>query len=320
MNAKDTIAGLSDIDRASFGENESGRMQALLEVRALVERLEKPWETVVRMVWTQPTLLLTVKTASEMGLFAALSSTPQDGKQIGHSTGADPILASRLLRMLAAGAIVQEVGVDTYIACDFSRALRDRQGIMSGIHHFWDVGVQQVEKLPAYLRRTGYKNPSDAAHPPFESIVGTSSYWEYFNEHPEARANFHNFLSFRYAWVRRRPLCVDVGGGKGRDLKHLADAIQDDKARLVLQDLHPVIEEAKKEQLPPQIELLAHNFFGAQPCRGARAYFLHSILHDWPASEAHKILTLLKEAGKPGYTKILLLEAVMPDRIKDIEP
>ncbi|KAK5117837.1 hypothetical protein LTR85_008611 [Meristemomyces frigidus] len=322
MDAKVLMSHLPGIDRASFGDDESARMQTLLEARALVERLEKPWEKVDRMVWLQPTLLLTVKIASDMGLFAALSSTPQNSEQLGKATNADPILVSRLLRMLAAGSVVEEVDVDAYIESEFSRSLRDRHGLVSGVHHFWDVGVQRTEKLPDYLRRTGYTNPSDAAHPPFESFTGTASYWEWHRSHSEAHANFNSFLSSirvgqppwpSYYPVSQLleghdgsgPLCVDVGGGKGRDLKHLADAVHDDKARLVLQDLQPVIDEAKREQLPPQIELLPHNFFDAQPCKGARAYFMHSILHDWPDAEG---------------TKILLLEAVMPERIKDVKP
>ncbi|KAK5138106.1 hypothetical protein LTR08_004800 [Meristemomyces frigidus] len=339
MNATDTLSSLSNVDRRTFGDDESTRMQALSEARALVARLEKPWESVDRMVWSQPTLMLTVKTASDMGIFAALTSSPQNSEQLGNATGADPILVSRLLRMLAVGFVIQEVDVDTYIASEFSNALGDGQGIVNGIHHFYDVGVQQMAALPAYLQKTGYRNPTDTAHPPFEDIMGMSSYWDWFEANPKAHAHFNTFLSSirvgQPPWPSYYPLsqlleaydgagalCVDVGGGKGRDLKHMADAIGDQHREcvLVLQDLPSVIKAAEKESLPSQIQLIAHNFFDVQPCKGARAYFLHSILHDWPDVEACKILTQLKQAGRPGYSKIVLLEAVMPERVKDVKP
>ena len=47
---------------------------------------------------------------------------------------------------------------------------------------------------------------------------------------------------------------------------------------------------------------------------GARAYFFHFILHDWPDDECIKILRNTAAAMTPGYSKILLNEYVLPDR------
>ena len=46
---------------------------------------------------------------------------------------------------------------------------------------------------------------------------------------------------------------------------------------------------------------------------GARAYFLHSILHDWNDQDCHKILRNLADAMEPGYSKLLINENVIPD-------
>lgn len=40
---------------------------------------------------------------------------------------------------------------------------------------------------------------------------------------------------------------------------------------------------------------------------------MHSILHDWTDDMAVKILLNLKDAMKPGYSKILINENVIPD-------
>ena len=44
---------------------------------------------------------------------------------------------------------------------------------------------------------------------------------------------------------------------------------------------------------------------------GARAYYLHSILHDWPDEICVKIIDRVKEAMKPGYSKLLINENVL---------
>jgi hypothetical protein len=57
---------------------------------------------------------------------------------------------------------------------------------------------------------------------------------------------------------------------------------------------------------------MSHDFLTEQPVKGARAYFMHSILHDWPDDVCRKILANLADAMKPGYSKILIFECVIP--------
>ena len=44
---------------------------------------------------------------------------------------------------------------------------------------------------------------------------------------------------------------------------------------------------------------------------GARAYYIHSVLHDWPDETCVKIIQRIKEAMKPGYSKLLINENVI---------
>ena len=46
---------------------------------------------------------------------------------------------------------------------------------------------------------------------------------------------------------------------------------------------------------------------------GARAYFTHYVLHDWPDEESRNIFRNLVTVVSPGYSKILLNESVLPD-------
>lgn len=44
---------------------------------------------------------------------------------------------------------------------------------------------------------------------------------------------------------------------------------------------------------------------------------MHSILHDWPDDKCKVILTNLAQAMKPGYSKVLINENVIPDMDAD---
>jgi hypothetical protein len=46
---------------------------------------------------------------------------------------------------------------------------------------------------------------------------------------------------------------------------------------------------------------------------GARAYYLRSILHDYQTPNAREILQNIIKAMKPGYSKFLIFEWVLPD-------
>ena len=47
---------------------------------------------------------------------------------------------------------------------------------------------------------------------------------------------------------------------------------------------------------------------------GARAYYMHSILHDWADDDCLKILGNLVTVMKPSYSKLLIQEFVVPDQ------
>jgi hypothetical protein len=43
-------------------------------------------------------------------------------------------------------------------------------------------------------------------------------------------------------------------------------------------------------------------------------YYMHSIVHDWSEKPAHKILEMLRDALKLGYSKLLIYDHVVPDK------
>lgn len=77
-----------------------------------------------------------------------------------------------------------------------------------------------------------------------------------------------------------------------------------------MEDMPTVLETATCD---PEIRRIPHDFFEPQPIKGARAYYLHSILHDWNRED--DVLTILRhvrEAMIPGYSKLLINDIMMP--------
>jgi hypothetical protein len=105
-------------------------------------------------------------------------------------------------------------------------------------------------------------------------------------------------------------LLVDVGGGLGHDLQELREKHDNLPGDLILQDREEVI-----ATLTPgtNFKATAHDFFTPQPVLHARAYYLHSVLHDWGDEDCIKILHNLKPALKKGYSKVLINEIVVSE-------
>lgn len=62
---------------------------------------------------------------------------------------------------------------------------------------------------------------------------------------------------------------------------------------------------------------MSHDFFTPQPVKGAKAYYLKMVLHDWPDAQCREILNNLKPALVPGFSKILINEIVVLDQGAD---
>lgn len=107
---------------------------------------------------------------------------------------------------------------------------------------------------------------------------------------------------------------VDVGGSTGYDLTIFKEAHPELPGRLIVQDLPGTIEKLDQPALKAKgIEPMPHDFFTPEPVQGAKAYYLKSVLHDWPDEQCKQILSNLKPALKAGYSRILVNELVVPD-------
>jgi hypothetical protein len=113
---------------------------------------------------------------------------------------------------------------------------------------------------------------------------------------------------------------VDVGGGHGTVLKQILDAHPDlDPAKCVLEDRANVIEMAKSNSvLPPSVPLVIHDFLATQPIRGAKAYFMRMIMHDYADPVCIEILSRLAEVMESD-SRILICDMVIPERVGEAD-
>lgn len=107
----------------------------------------------------------------------------------------------------------------------------------------------------------------------------------------------------------RAPLLVDIGGNKGQHLELFRNLHPEQAGQLVLEDLPEVVASA---ECAPEIQRIAYDFFTDQPVKGARAYYMSSILHDWSDGFAAKILQNVKAAMTPGYSILLINDHILP--------
>jgi SAM-dependent methyltransferase len=186
--------------------------------------------------------------------------------------------------------------------------------------------------MPAYLKSNGLQNPENPQDGPFQyghNHTGHAFAW--LVDHPEVFQAFHNYVytlrKHRPSWTDMYPVqrrlvegrkegdasaLVDIGGGTGQLLQEFRRDFPQYSGKLILQELPEVIAAAQDLGVgeDQQIDLQVHDFFKPQPVRGARAYFMRSVLHDWADEQCRTILGHLKDAMEPGYSRILINDCV----------
>lgn len=111
-----------------------------------------------------------------------------------------------------------------------------------------------------------------------------------------------------------RTLLVDIGGGVGHDVIAFKKRFPEMSGELVLQDLPQVIGSIDGA-LPDGIAAIGHDMFEPQPIRGAKAYYLRTVLHDWPDKQALEALARIREAMAEDSV-LLIFEHTTPDTLE----
>lgn len=321
-------ASLESIDIRSF-EDPAHRVKLKNAALALASRLQTPWETTYDCVGSRPALNAALKTCIDAGLFRKWVQTnkgPRTATELARMTNTDPVLLRRLLRHIAAMHALKEISEDVYEMTHFTETLAGPGN--SNCFAYWvDINGPGFGSLPAFLADTKYADPQDLTHSNWQKHTNSDlNFFEWLAANPKPSEEF-NYTMMAYAaskptfgelyasdnlingWDKQAPLLVDMGGSSGHDIEQFRAQNKGlPKGSLVLQDLAGPIGEA---QIQPPVEAQVHDFLEPQPVKGARAYYMHTVLHDWPDDKATLILKNIAAAMTPGYSKVLLHETVI---------
>ncbi|KAI1440479.1 putative O-methyltransferase [Annulohypoxylon stygium] len=331
-------AVLSQLQAASaaYAEKKPGSREQLMNLGyALISSVELPSEAIQRMGWAEPARAAHCRIAIDLGIFDHLKESGQAGitaKDLAIKTGADEVLIKRTMKHLAATNVVAEAGDDKYTATRLSDAFTEPR-YRDGIIYTYDVAGPSFRGLPEYLKSIKYTLPTKLTDGPFQAAHKTQlPFFAWIDQNPPYLEKFNSYMAAYRAgkpsWVdpgfypiserltkgfdavNDGVFLVDVGGGLGHDLRELKEKHPSLPGSLILQDRPEVISTVSVGAFLPT----SHDFFTPQPVKNARAYYLHSVLHDWGDDDCVKILEQLKPAMKPGYSRLLINEIIVPDR------
>ncbi|TDZ30681.1 O-methyltransferase [Colletotrichum spinosum] len=311
-------------------EREEDRLKVLEAAYEIAGKVETPWDTYVRLLLNNPAVPACLKVLKDLKLFARwdeLGNEPMTSAELaGLVEKCDPALLHRLLRVLAANSLVEQVPVDKFKMGPFCSAQATSFGVLLD---YYSHNTQKVlGEMPDILAEMGYRNPVDGADTVFQRARGyEGDLWSYLREHPEWSDNFNTLQEVSTGreapWLDLYPhealvadsdpglpLFVDVGGGIGHDLMRFHDAYPGSAARMYLADLPGVV---AANIVPDAVNKLGYDFFTPQPIKHAKAYYLHHVIHDWSDEPARKILEMQKSAMKPGYSRLLIHDQILDD-------
>ncbi|KAI0471008.1 O-methyltransferase [Xylariaceae sp. FL0804] len=344
-SADKVIAALDGIDASSFA-NEVERVRARDAAFHAWMKLQSPWDIASFQTFVAMSNNACARTLHDAGVFkrwAEHGGGPQTSVALAEMTQTDPVLIKRLVRQLASNHLLVEVGRDTYAPTPWSTALGTDPLAPSRYCTPYETFAGAFLNLPAFLREeAGFRNPTDGRRGNFQHLHGAgTSFFAHLSADPTRSREFaenmtaHSRDNLR-PWPElfptsvlldvdgaaaeqllpggRRPLLVDVGGGRGHDLKKFLAANPGRAVRdgsLVLEDLPDVVAHAEADD--PAIRVVPYDFFTPQPIKGARAYFMHNILHDWSDELATEIARGVAGAMERGYSRLLVHEIVLGD-------
>ncbi|KAL8802668.1 MAG: hypothetical protein Q9200_006508 [Gallowayella weberi] len=210
------------------------------------------------------------------------------------------------MRLLVCLGFVDEVGTATYSANEVTRFKIKDGAIGAEKHHLSETTL-------------------------FEYTFGTKAIFGLLEKNQEQKQSFDDYMRSRrltmtpqwfdiypavtkLANVRKDTdaiLLVDIGGGPGQELERFKQKYPNIPGRCVLQDLPVTLE--RIQNTVKGIEAMAYDFFTPQPLKGARAYFLRDVLHNWPDVESRQILSNVVEAMDAEYSTLLIDDYVLAD-------
>lgn len=263
----------------------------------------------------------------------AASDKPKTAGELAEGTGASERLIVRMMRPLTATGVFREAAEHTYAATPISHALAT-PALTGGFQFMFDYATRSLANMPRCLEKAGFRDV-DGPPGPFQDCNGTDELmFPYLARDQGMMAHFNHFMSGSLAtradWFDKfdaeaivlagaeaddpdATLLVDIAGGGGHDVEAFSRAFPLAPGRLVLQDL-PAVIAGTGRPADGRVARQAHDMFTEQPVRGARAYYVRNVFHNWPDDGCVEVMRRTAGAMARGYSKLLIFEWVLPAR------
>jgi len=256
-----------------------------------------------------------VYVAARLGIADRLHDSPRSAAELASEIGAHGPSLERLLRALAAIAIVRLRTDGTFELTPSGSLLREEapDSLRAWVIHWggtcWPLWGQLLHSVT-----TGDAVPASPGTAAFDRLASD----------PEAARIFHQAMSqitrllvgefvAAVEWAGTRKI-VDVGGGSGELLVAALGACPG--AVGILFDEPHAIELGRRNVraagLEHRCQFVAGDFFEHVP-EGADTYLLKSVLHDWNDERAAAILASCGRAVGPA-SRLLVVERIVPER------
>ncbi|KAH7303153.1 S-adenosyl-L-methionine-dependent methyltransferase [Rhexocercosporidium sp. MPI-PUGE-AT-0058] len=319
-------------EAVASGTGGGDNLQLMQAIQKLSRVAESPAERLKRILY-QLVQNSIVRLAVEMGLPPALVEAKEmSAYELAVKCGADKLLVVRVMRVLAAMDMVDEIGEEQYRASPTTETLASVTWT-GAVRFQHDVLIPTYAKLTEYYRDNSFL-PSENTVVKYATGV---DFWTFLKERPSLYQDFSAYMRGRKdgspRWLDYFPVStqvsdlsiaedavtlVDVGGNLGHDVQVFRERCPDIPGKVVLMDLPVVLREIKDPLVG--IEKVEYDFFTPQPVVDAKFYIFRCICHDWPDEECVKFLGNTVKAMKPGYSRLLINDHVLPNMGVDLYP
>lgn len=256
-----------------------------------------------------------VYVAVRLGIPDLLAAGPRTADELAAESGSHPRSLFRLLRALASSGVFREDADHRFSLTPLSECLRcDAPNSMAGLA--WMRGDWQYRAWGDLLHNV------QTGETAFDHVFGEPLF-DFLRHTPENAAIFDQGMvgvhsreteamlaAFDFSDIE---VLADIGGGNGSVLAAVLAKYPPLKA--ILFDRADVIDRAKanlaQAGVADRVQFIAGDFFQSLP-RGADAYFLRHIIHDWNDERSRTILKNCR-AAMPTNGRLLLAEFVLPD-------
>jgi len=275
---------------------------------------ENPSPPVLFEMATAYWLSQAIYVAAKLGIADLLRGGPQSSAALAASTGSDAPSLFRLLRALSSVGIFSQIGKDCFA---LSRLAASLQTEVPGSLRAMVITIGEIH----YQACGNLLHSVQTGCPAFESVFGASLF-DYLQQHVDAADAFNQgmanvssmlayavLMAYNFAGISS---IVDIGGGHGNLMEKILQFNPGMKGTVF--DTASTI--ARAEPLhntasARRCTYLTGDFFDSVP-KGADAYLLCGVVHDWDDARAVRILSNCRGA-MAEHGKVLIVDMVVPD-------